>query len=230
MPINTRIYGHRAAALPTLTIAWGATRGPTARAVELRGAALRGGPVRASTDAQGREEARQERAGGPSALRGGWTVRATVGRGLDADAVAVTATRRMGRLAVRVMAAGPVARAGLADADAPRWTYRYEVERAPEARRGVGPLTEAGTGATWGEAVARALARARAVEGQGCELAGLARVGAAPGAVAEAISDAQAHRTADAEERAADAAEMQTARRRGPRGGQKAAARQPGLF
>jgi hypothetical protein len=135
----------------------------------------------------------------------------------------------MGRLVVRVTAAGPVARAGLTDADAPRWTYRYEVERAPEARRGVGPLTEAGTGATWGEAVARALARARTVEGQGCELAGLARVGAAPGAVADAIAEAQAHRTADAEERAADEAEMQTARKRGPRGGAKAA-RQPGLF
>lgn len=229
MPISTVIYGHRAAALPTLTVAWGPRLGATARAVELRGAALRGGPVRASTDAQGREEARQERAGGLSALRGGWRVRATVRRGPDADAVAVRAVRRMGRITVQVTAAGPVALEGLTDADAARWSYSYEVERAPEARRGVGPLTETGTGRTWGEAVARALARARVVEGQGCELAGLTRVGAAPGAVADAIAEAQAHRTADAEERAADEAEMQTARKRGPRGGAKAA-RQPGLF
>lgn len=229
MPISSRVYGYRAAALPTVTVAWGATRGPTARAVELRGAALRGGPVRASTDAQGREELRQERAGGPSALRGAWSVRATVTRGPDADAVTVRAVRRMGRILVRVTAAGPVARAGLTDADAPRWTYGYEVDRAPEARRGVGLLTETGTGATWGEAVARALARARAVEGQGCELAGLARVGAAPGAVADAIAEAQAHRTADAEERAADAAELAAARKRGPRKSAPAA-RQAGLF
>jgi hypothetical protein len=229
MPISSRVYGYRAAALPTVTIAWGATRGPTASAVELRGAALRGGPVRASTDAQGREELRQERAGGPSALRGAWSVRATVTRGPDADAVTVRAVRRMGRIAVRVTAAGPVARAGLTEADAPRWAYSYEVERAAEARRGVGPLTETGTGGTWGEAVARALARARAVEGQGCELAGLARVGTAPGAVAGAIAEAQAHRTADAEERAADAAELRTARKRGPRAPARGA-RQAGLF
>lgn len=230
MKLKPRVYGYRPAALPTITVAWGPARGAKARAVELRGAALRGGPVRVSTDAQGREELRTERAGGPSAIRGTWTVRATVDRAAAGDTVQIRARRPAGRLLIEVEAGGLVPPDGvLTDAQARAWAYRYTVRRTADARRGVGALEESGTGATWGEAVARALARARAVEGQGCELAGLARVGAAPGAVAEAIADAQAHRTADAEERAADAEELAAARKRGPRKSAPAA-RQAGLF
>lgn len=214
-----RVYGARTRPIPTVTIAWGPQRPGRGRAVELRGAALRGGPVRTSTDAQGREERRIETALGATSLRGSWRIAATVVRSGEVDRVTLTARRKMGRITVDVSAAGAIGADGiLTPAQRDAWTYGYAVARAAEGRRGVGPITESGTGATWGEAVARALARARVVEGQGCELAGLARVGAPVGGVADDIESARAElRDADREEREQDVAELRAARKRGPR-------------
>jgi len=214
-----RVYGARARPVPTVTVAWGPKSPARGRAVELRGASLRGGPVRTSTDAQGREERRQEAALGATSLRGSWRISAAVRRVGDVDRVTVTGRRLMGRITVDVSAAGPIGADGiLTDAQRDAWVYGYAVARAAASRRGVGPISESGTGATWGEAIARALARARIVEGQGCELAGLARVGAPIGGVADDIEAARTDlRDADREEREADVAELRAARRRGPR-------------